>query len=100
MDLARSSGRLADLPAQSSLEHSLPLALPGINAQHQSARPRCSAPTIAIFFPADSAGSSANCAHLDHRPAGIVFLIATQILPLSRLDLSALLRSVARAPLQ
>src|SRR6266853_3321442 len=100
MDLARRSGRLADLPAQASLEHSLPLALSRINAQHQSGRPGCSARTLAIFFPADSAGSSAHRACLDHRPAGIVFLTATQTLPLSRLELSSLLWSVVCSPRQ
>src|SRR6202043_1917774 len=100
MDLARRSGRLPRVSAQPSLEHSLPLALPRINAQHQSRRPRCSAGTIAILVAADSAGSSAHRAHLDRRPAGIVFLIATQALPLSRLELSSLLCSVVCSPRQ
>src|SRR6266852_7434735 len=100
MDLARRSGRLPRVSAQPSLEHSLPLALPRVNAQHQSRRPQCSAGTVSILLPADSAGSSAHRAHLDYRPAGILFLIATQALPVSRLELSSLLRSVLRAPRQ
>src|SRR4051812_14121020 len=94
VDLARRSGRIPNLFAQSAMEHSLPLAVFGTDAQHPHGRPGCGTTCRTIPFSANIAFESAHCAHLDCRLSRILCLAAAQAIPGAGLELSRLLPGV------
>src|SRR5437764_6852435 len=97
VDLARRSGRIPDLFAQSAMECSLSLAVFGTDAQHPHGRPGCGTACRTILFSANIAFEYSDCAHLDCRLNRIVCLAAAQAVSRAGLELSRLLPGVFRA---
>ena len=83
-----------------SVEHSLPLAVRRIDAEHQSGRSRCCSAAVAVFLPADAAGPSSYRAHLDHWPDCAFLLATTEDLPGAGLELPGLLHRLLRSSRQ
>src|SRR4030095_5862980 len=94
MVLARGLCRTRDFSAKRNLEHSEPLALFGVDAQHPGCGARRATLAVSVFHAADPSSASADGADLDRRSRCALVFKTVKQLPVAWLVLSGCLHGV------